>query len=440
VKYTVPTLTALALMGTIPAFGASIADDLTIKPKAQIQARAQLGANGSGTNGDEYNIYSGANGLNDAMRLSLRRARFGASAKNSTGWDAEFLVRAGERADAGSTPGTTGTTPTVALYYAYIGKSFKTDVLEHRVALGLNKPFNGESSISSSTYMFPNDRAVANLIEYRGQEVGYTLKHDLFKFGFDIANGGNWSNFSNAALGDQNGNAGGILPPSSQGANTSVDTRPGTFFSGRIEFSPGADFMPTKKSESFAGAEGHHIVIGLDVQSDQKDQVATTNAAPSRSVRQTTTMYGPDALIHFNAISAIADYRLIQTKQMVDGGTPANNAAAGNVDGYAYDIRFGYAIPMESGLIVEPAIGYGLVNLNKNLDEGGVAAHLYKQGEWQAGQVSGSQFELGVNLYWNGHANKTQIAYTKWTAEDNASVNGESPDASVFTIQQQVTF
>jgi hypothetical protein len=434
VKYTVPTLTALALMGTIPAFGASIADDLSIKPKVQIQARAQLGANGSGTNGDEYNIYTGANGLNDVMRLSLRRARFGASAKNSTGWDAEFLVRAGERSDAGTGA---GSAQTVNLYYGYIGKSFKTDALEHRVAIGLNKPFNGESSISSSTYMFPNDRAVANLIEFRGQEVGYTIKHELLKFGFDIANGGNWSNFSNVGLGDDNGSAGGIYAPSPQGAKTSVDTRPGTFFSGRIEFSPGADFMPAKKSESFAGAEGHHIVIGLDVQSDQKDQVDTT---ATRSVRQTTTMYGPDALFHFNSISAIADYRLIQTKQSVDGGTPANSTAAGNVDGYAYDIRFGYALPLESGLIVEPAIGYGVVNLNKNLDEGGVAAHLYKQGEWQAGQVSGSQFELGVNLYWNGHANKTQIAYTKWNAEENASVNGDSPDASVFTIQQQVTF
>ena len=433
-KYTVPTLTALALMGTIPAFGASIADDLSIKPKVQIQARAQLGANGSGTNGDEYNIYTGANGLNDVMRLSLRRARFGASAKNSTGWDAEFLVRAGERSDAGTGA---GSAQTVNLYYGYIGKSFKTDALEHRVAIGLNKPFNAESSISSSTYMFPNDRAVANLIEFRGQEVGYTLKHDLLKFGFDIANGGNWSNFSNVGLGDDNGTAGGIYAPSPQGAKTSVDTRPGTFFSGRIEFSPGADFMPAKKSESFAGAEGHHIVIGLDVQSDQKDQVDTT---ATRSVRQTTTMYGPDALFHFNSISAIADYRLIQTKQSVDGGTALNNTAAGNVDGYAYDVRFGYALPMESGLIVEPAIGYGVVNLNKNLDEGGVAAHLYKQGEWQAGQVSGSQFELGVNLYWNGHANKTQIAYTKWKAEENASVNGQSPDASVFTIQQQVTF
>jgi hypothetical protein len=421
-------------MGTIPAFGASIADDLSIKPKVQIQARAQLGANGSGTNGDEYNIYTGANGLNDVMRLSLRRARFGASAKNSTGWDAEFLVRAGERSDAGTGA---GSAQTVNLYYGYIGKSFKTDALEHRVAIGLNKPFNGESSISSSTYMFPNDRAVANLIEFRGQEVGYTIKHELLKFGFDIANGGNWSNFSNVGLGDDNGSAGGIYAPSPQGAKTSVDTRPGTFFSGRIEFSPGADFMPAKKSESFAGAEGHHIVIGLDVQSDQKDQVDTT---ATRSVRQTTTMYGPDALFHFNSISAIADYRLIQTKQSVDGGTPANSTAAGNVDGYAYDIRFGYALPLESGLIVEPAIGYGVVNLNKNLDEGGVAAHLYKQGEWQAGQVSGSQFELGVNLYWNGHANKTQIAYTKWNAEENASVNGDSPDASVFTIQQQVTF
>ena len=445
-KHTVPTLTALALMGAIPAFGASIADDLSIKPKAQIQARAQLGAGGTGANGDEWNIYSGAYGQNDPMRLSLRRARFGASAKNTTGWDAEFLIRTGERADAGAAPngagqgGATANQP-VTLYYANIGKAFKTDALEHRIHLGLDKPFNAESTISSTTFMFPNDRAVSNLIEFRGPIVGYTLKQEMFKVGFDLGNGGNWSNFSQAGLGDINGTAGGVYGPSSQGVNTSTETKPGTFVSGRIEFAPSADFMPAKKAESFAGAEGRHLVFGFDIQSDQKDQVSTTVAAgavPARSVRQTTTMYGPDVLLHFNAISAVADYRVVDTRQSVDGGTAANNSAADNATGYAYDLRFGYAIPMETGMVIEPAIGYGVANLNKNLDEGSISK--FANGEWQAGRVSGSQIELGVNLYWNGNANKTQIAYTKWKGEENSVAGGEKPEAHVLTIQQQVTF
>lgn len=444
-KYTVPTLTALALMGALPAFGASIADDLVIKPAAQLQLRAQLGAGGTGSNGDDYNIYAGAPALNDAARFSVRRARFGVSAKNSSGWDAMFQMRAGERADAG-----TGATSNQAatMYYAYVGKVIKTDSIEHRIHGGLDKPFNGEGSISSSTYMFPNDRAIANLIEYRGIGIGYTMKGDFFKFGFDIDNGGSWSNFSGKGLaspGTGAGTAGGISGPSAQGVTNSTETKAGLFYSARIEFSPGAEYMPIKKMETFGGAEGKHLVIGFDFQDDNKDLVNATAAAPARAVDQTTIIMGPDALLHMDGLTALIDYRLISIKQGVTGGTPANSTAADDVKGSAFGLQAGYAIPTDAGFAVEPAVRYHKVNLNKDLDEGGVtaaAASNYSNGEWQAGRISGSEIDIGVNFYWNGNANKTQLEYSTWTGEDSAAAvpNDNKPKVHVITIQHQVTF
>lgn len=447
-KHTVPTLTALALMGAIPAFGASIADDLVIKPAAQLQLRAQIGAGGSGANGDDYNIYGGSTGLgtdteqNDTARFSLRRARFGVSAKNSTGWDALFQIRAGERADAGT--GATSNQP-VTLYYANIGKTFKEDTVEQRLHIGLDKAFNGESSISSSTYMFPNDRAIANLIEYRAIGVGYTIKNEFIKAGVDVMNGGGWSNFSDAkAAPAATATVNGGFGPASQGVNNSSETKPGLFFSGRIEFAPGAEYMPAKKMESFAGAEGTHVVIGFDIQDDNKNLVAAAGngGTAAKTIDQTTVILGPDVLVHWNSLSALIDYRVISVKQNVSAGATAAAPldAADDVKGSAFGIQAGYAIPLDAGFVIEPAIRFHKVDLNKDLDEGAVT--IYKNGEWQAGQVSGSEFDIGLNFYWNGNANKTQIEYSSWKGEDSAAAapNDSAPDAHVISIQQQVTF
>jgi hypothetical protein len=445
-------------MGAIPAFGASIADDLVIKPAAQLQLRAQLGAGGTANlanaaGDDSYNIYSGSIAENDALRFSLRRARFGVSAKNSTGWDAAFLVRAGERADAGT--GASSSQP-VQLYYANVGKAFKAEAIEHRVHFGLDKPFNGESTISSSTYLFPNDRAVANLIEYRGIGAGYTVKTDFLKFGFDLANGGSWSNFgaSKAAgtiAATGGGTAGGLVNPTAQGVVNSTGSKAGLFYSARIEFAPGAEYMPTKKMETFAGAEGTHVVIGFDIQSDNKDVVGFTAFAPgvpAKTVDQTTQIMGPDALVHWNSLTGLIDYRLISVKQSVDGGVAASNTAADDVKGSAFGIQAGYAIPMDAGFALEPAVRFHKVDLNKDIDEGTLQATSYANGEWQAGRISGNEFDIGLNFYWNGNANKTQIEYSNWSGEDAgpAAASATIPAGAdkvtvhVFTIQHQVTF
>ena len=464
-KHLVPTLSAIAIMGMAPAFGASIADDLSIKPKAQIQLRAQFGASGTNTAGDDFNLYNGAQGDTEAARFSVRRARFGAEAKNNTGWFAVFQLRAGERADAGArstyvsaiatttttagnvtavtptnTELTSNKTRTAELYYANVSKTWKQEGFDIEVHGGLDKPFNNESTISSSRSLLPMDRANAHFTEYRDVGIGAkSFIADMVRVGFDIQNG------STTLSPDANSDAAGL------------------FTSFRVEFSPGKDFMPERKQESWAGAEGHHILIGFDYQSDA-DKINSVSGGLGNSTandqKQTVTTIGPDILYHFNGLSALADLRMRTTK----GENSLSTAAApfgfsdpskprvDEIKGQVWTIQAGYAIPLEAGFAIEPAIRFSKVDLNKDDDTEG--PNPFNQGEYRAGQ-SGSEFTIGVNAYWNGHANKTQLAYTSWVGEEgfNNPATGNGPTnnlgtavpadkakASIITLQHQVTF
>ena len=438
-KHLVPTLSAIAIMGMAPAFGASIADDLSIKPKAQIQLRAQFGASGTDTAGLDRNLFNGAQGDTEAARFSVRRARFGAEAKNNTGWFAVFQIRAGERADAGARstyvnknvvnaptgststdvdPNTAGIqifqdntletgnnkTRTAELYYANISKTWKQDGFDIEVHGGLDKPFNNESSISSSRYLLPMDRANAHFTEYRDVGIGAkSFIADVVRFGFDIQNGGT------------------TLSP-----DTNSDAA-GLFTSFRIEFAPGKDFMPDRKMESWAGAEGHHLLVGFDYQNDA-DRLTTVSA--SNDAKTSVVTIGPDILYHFNGLSVLADLRMRTTE--VEN---SNNTSVDDVKGQVWTVQAGYAIPLEMGFAVEPAIRISEVDLNKDVDNEG--PNPFNQGEYRAGQ-SGTEFTIGVNAYWNGHANKTQLAYTSWQGEEPDS--GDKADAKIITLQHQVTF
>ena len=433
-KHIAPTLTAIALMGAAPAFGASIADDLVIKPKAQIQVRAQFGAGASNTAGDDFNIYNGATGDTESVRFSIRRARFGAEAKNSTGWFGVFQIRAGERVDAGArstyiasvTPtvvggavtGVTTTTGdyatnktrTAELYYANIGKTWKQDSFEVEVRGGLDKPFNGESSISSSNFLFPMDRPNAAWTEYRDTGIGAKVfVAEMVRVGFDVQNG------TTTLSPDANSEAAGL------------------FTSFRLELSPGKDFMPAKKTESFYGSEGHHLVLGFDYQNDD-GRLTTVSGASAPAGNDATTSVstlGPDLLYHFNGLTALADLRMRTTKVENSVG-----ASPDDVKGQVWTIQAAYAVPLEAGFAIEPAARFSKIDLNKDNDEEG--PNPFNQGEYRTGQ-SGTEFTIGINAYWNGHANKTQLAYTSWKGED-AAAGADAADAHVITLQQQVTF
>lgn len=432
-KHLAPTLATLAVIGMVPSvYGANIADDFTLKPKAVVQARAQFGADGTNTAGADYNIYNGAVGDTEALRFSIRRARFGAEASNTTGWKGLIQFRGGERYDAGArgtyvtsastttaltdtddadalqnnsvvtgvTSKTSDQPRTIELYYANMAKKFKSDGFEHEVSFGLDKPFNNESSISSSTFLFPSDRPIAHAIEYRSVGVGYMLNAmEVVRFGANLQNGKGWG-------------------------YTAADESTGMFSSFRIEAAPGAEYMPKKKQESYAGGEGTHLLVGFDYQNDA-DYLNSTG-----TTQTTVTTMGPDLLVHWNSLTLLAEYRM-RTSEV---STIASGAST-EVKAMMFGIQAGYAFLMDAGFAVEPAIRFGKVDLDKDVDTEG--PNPFDQGEYRAGQ-SGQEMGVAVNFYWNGMSNKTQLAFNSWQGEESAA--GDKSKAKIFTLQQQVTF
>ena len=447
-----PSLAALALAGiaATPSFGASIADDLTLKVKGVIQARATLGADATDNQGNGQDFY-GTNGVganpnpatstgseSEMVRFGIRRARLSFDAANSTGWFANTTIRAEPIELSGGNANSTG----VAIYYAYIGKRFKGETIEHELKLGLDKSWNNEGSISSSNQLFGVSRPLATLIDFQREPgVSYKLSAPFLKAGFDIQNGTNLSR-----------NAG-STPPSPVGPNTNgnsgnYDKKPTPFTSFRIEVSPGAEFMPVKKTESWAGAEGRHALLGFEYQN-------SGNSYAVINEERKFTEFGPDLMGHWNGLSFLAEYRWTKLSQESTGASSLPSTAPGSIDGQSWGVQGGYAIPLENGLVIEPAIRYSITNLDSDQEEnsswglngsrdnnvGNPANYLTQTGLTNAGIAagstnfgSGSQFDIGVNLYWNGHANKTQIGYMMWTAESG------SAEASAFYVQQQVTF
>lgn len=447
-----PSLAALALAGiaATPSFGASIADDLTLKVKGVIQARATLGADATDNQGHSQDFY-GTNGVganpnpaastgseSETVRFGIRRARLAFDATNSTGWFANTTIRAEPIELSGGNNNGAG----LAIYYAYIGKRFKGETIEHELKLGLDKPFNNEGSISSSNQLLGMQRPLAALIDFQREPgLSYRVAAPFLKAGVDVQNGTNITR-----------NAG-STPPSPVGPNTNAnsgnyDKKPTPFTSFRIEVSPGAEFMPTKKTESWAGQEGTQALLGFEWQ-NSGNSYAVVNE--QRKFQE----FGPDLLVHVNGLSFLAEYRWTKLDRDSTGASGLPGTEASSIDGQNWGLQAGYAIPLDNGLVIEPAIRYSLTNLDKSQDENsswGInssrdnsmnnpANFLTQTGLTNAGIAAGStnfgsgaQFDIGVNLYWNGHANKTQIGYMTWTAEAG------SADARAFYVQQQVTF
>lgn len=431
-KHLIPSLAILAVIGATPAFAANFTDDFTLKPSAVIQLRDQFGASGTNSSGGDYNIFNGSNGSTESQRFSIRRCRVGFEAKNSDGFGGQIQIRAGEKQNYGSANGNSQTSASsndvgqlVTLYYANIFKSWKTENFTHKVTGGQYKPFNAESSISSSTYLFPSDRAVAGLIEARGIGIGYQGSAiDQINYGVDI----------------QNGNKAGTTDVYSPSTNSYSSETNGMFYSARVEFSPTKELMAAKKMESYAGAEGTSVVIGFDYQV-QQDQLQTAAAAGTANNKNTVTTYGPDINVHFNNLSLLAEYRMRTTKT---DAIDTNTASYSDIKANAFDIVAGYAFTFDSGIALEPAVRFAKVDMNKDnrATDGTTAADAVNSpytGEWN-GQISGQEWGIGLNAYWNGHKNKTQLAYTSWTGEQPDAPNLDQAKAHVITLQQQITF
>lgn len=421
-KHPVKTLAALAILGVVApsAHAVSIKDDVvSMKLGGNIQFRASLLNDAQTDSGADYDPLRNQTGQSaEFARFDIRRARLSFAAKMGD-WSGNITLRS-EKNDNAAAQG--GAAPSanvgrqVQLYYAKIARDFKVGDMTHQIRLGLDKSFHAESTQSSSTFMFPTDTIVSEKVEERGVGVGYMFMLPFLNLGLDLHN-----------------NSTGVKDVDS--ADVNFGETNGYFYSGRIEFAPGADFMPAKRMESFYGKEGTHLVIGFDIQVDtgsmSNNNVAantwlSNNVTNGTYVKTDTTTWGPDALFHWNGLTAKAEWRQRIIKADTTNTGTGVTTSANDLVGTFWDIQAGYAFPTEE-VVIEPAVGYMVNNSN-------TAAFTNPYGNGTDNGADGNTINLGVNFYWNGHDNKTQVAFQSWKAEEG------NADAKIIRIQHQINF
>ncbi len=411
--------------------------DLQIKLKGYVQGRATLGASADTSAGAGQDYYAANNAGSDeseTARLAFRRIRLSAELRSRNDWFGLLTLRADNIGTSGTTSANSTGNPAVTIYQAYIGKTFNAGGFEHDLKFGLDKIYNNDSTISSSAGLLALDRPLATLLSSQ-REIGvqYQFRAPFLRAGADIQDNSNLSR--TVATGNP--------------TSGNYSHRPVPATSLRVEIAPGADYLPTKKQESYVGAYGTQALLGFDWQDSGKSYAVANEARKLQ-------LFGPDLLIHHDAITFLAEYRWSRFDRTQTAGAPFVANEADHLSGRHWNAQIGYAIPVDLGFVIEPALRYSRIDWSTANDERsawgtnsardnnvttptgllGSTSALTNTGldSGSTNLGSGNEIDVGLNLYWNGHANKTQLAYTSWTAE-----SGEGR-AHAFVVQHQVTF
>ncbi|HYE04275.1 MAG TPA: porin [Planctomycetota bacterium] len=409
------SLSVIALgSACIPAIHAvSISDDVVkLGVGVRLQTRAQV-ADSDAANGDEFNVQNGGTGSNDPVDFSIRRARL----MFTGSYGADWKFNATLQNDNVDNTGASNANRATAIRYAWVERAFKMDGdMAHLVKVGLDKPFfNAADVMSSSRMLFPTkpatDSATPSTMRPRGVGLSYKFAHPMFIIGADIQN-----NVTAKPATGFFGNA------------EAQDIDEGLFYSARAEFTPlfDAEWFDAKRSESYVGKEGHHLMIGLKYGAN--DEAIGGAATVSRTLT-TTTGYGADVLFHWNQITFSGDYFAFNTE--VEAANTPTTVVETDVDSQVISAQVGYAFPLGGDYVLEPALRYAIIDLDTDIDN--VATNYSGVADAEHG-LSGDEIEVGLNLYLDGHNNKLSLAYSMWNAEDGDA------DANVVRLQHQLNF
>ncbi len=368
----VPTLGLLAATAISAQAAVKVNDDVELKMSMRLQTRLEL-ASAKDASGADYDIWEGAATTNaQDVNLMVRRARLYLKGKYQDNTKFNLTLMADEMA-ANEDRGDTDT----HVRYAWVSHSFKSGDIKSTVKAGIDKVRMASAEYdSSSRRLFATGRnPLASGVNSRGMGLAYELKAPLFKVNADYQEM------------EENGKD-----------NNDV------LFTVRVESSLSEEWTMKKRKESFLGKDGFEHVAGLGFASktdgsDDNDDWTAINL---------------DYNVHWNQLSANVD--LVTASDYKGKGT----------DSLAISAQAGWAIPMDD-MIVEPALRIAIVdNDTDNDDENGVYD--------EEGGASGTYFDLGANIYFDGHNNKLQISYTNYTPEDGDG------DAGIFRVQHQLNF
>lgn len=438
-KHTSRTLLALAVLSPA-AFALDVKDDdLKLALKLQLQIRAEKSW-AKDTTGQQYNLTENvANQEGDDMDFYVRRARIGFAGTWKGEYKFAYLLRnddmdksvqsvtvyndvnnngkqdAGEKTQTVSNGITSNRVPVT--HYAYIERIIKQEDLgiEHSLKMGLDYAFfNGSEGggFSSSSFLFPNQRATGSMLAPRGVGAAYKVSGKRFILGLDVQNN----------TGDT---AGASLDGSSNGGE-------GLFYGTRLQVIPfdSDEKGHMKTVESFLGKDGQGVLISAELGVNQNDNTsATTNV--------NTTAYGFEVLGHYDGLTVLAEYRQIIAAPQVQDSTAESDKE--KTVGTCYLVQAGYAMPL-GDQVIEPAFRFTRLN-NKAQSDAALNAEVNNFGarEWGA---SGYSYDAGVNYYLHGHSNKVQLAYQHWRSEAGQWVGTDwvAPQADVVRFQWQLSF
>lgn len=439
--------TILALAAVAPSIAALDVkdDDVKLGLTLQLQVRAER-AWASDIYGNTYNVAGNAQDSSpQSVDMYLRRLRFGF--KGSYQGDYKFAVQfrtdSADRANA-TAPASSDAAASryPQIHVAYVERVFKQDELglEHSVRAGLDYAFfNGASGVfSSSSFLLPSARVTenANFLAPRGVGVGYKLAGKAgsaaYTWGFDVQQ--NVGKDSTAAVGQNSDAATAPTPTSVQGSSGSGE---GLCYTTRLQMVPfDSDAKGHMKPvESFVGAPGTGVMVSVEAGINRNNNVQSGTGAtkPTTGESQNLKAYGIEALIHADAITALAEFRRAQLVTQYAG----NNASYDtDRQSNAFIIQAGYCVPF-GDMFLEPAFRWTRYDIDADNSE--VAN--YNGTDYG---TSGFQTELGLNLYINKHQNKLQLAFQNWRGEDGAAGAGGQTfapaHANILRAQWQLSF
>ncbi len=432
-KYISPSLLALAVFAAAPSAQALSVkdDDVKLGLTLVIQARAEISdaesAKTSGTD-QNYSPAEGSKGTSDSIDFYLRRARFGLKGSWKNDYTFNFVMRADGAGQA------SGSAPNMAFYEGVIGRKFKFEEqkIDAGVEFGWMAPtFNTAANVhSSSSFLTPNEASTGALVAPRGAGVKFHVNAPYVAAFLDIQNN------AKGLRGDgDTANA-----PGTGYDNANGDKGEGLWKSVRVHLSPEGDWKIDKPQESWAGKEGKGVLVGLDYGMNEDDQYYSLDtgtlpfdASDDVKSRDTydTTAYGFDVVVHYDGLSALAEYRAATTERQDPAPSTTKNPQKQSA--MAWRIQAGYAFPMND-TVLEPVVRYSKLDLYKANKEEGSSFGTKDYG------ASGTQIEVGVNWYLHSHSNKLQLAYLTWEGEKGTGATDQKPTADIIRAQWQLSF
>jgi hypothetical protein len=399
-------------------------------------------------NGESYDTNRGMAGEPEKFRFDVRRARLFFDATYGDGWKGSiwFIFDNPEANGFNSDR-------TIKLYRATAGKEIKSENFTQEIQAGYDAPFNIDYQ-SSAAYVLPT-RAVTNdfMDDYRGAGIFYKMTGSMFNVGAAFLNNTNTS-----------------APPGASSNGILSEGDKGNVFTLRFELSPSKAMKPAALRESYANAEGTHLMLGYDVQKEWGKQVAYTATqnyvvpgtgwgalTPYNPAAlyygpwydQEVLNHGPDLVFHHKGLTTQLAYKYRLTEWSTNTDAMGAPIDPDDLHSDAFTWTTAYAIPV-SDMLVEPAFRYTHVNLDRNRDEFsnygrgldyGAIASGFTPSPWASNRNdtngSGDQFELGVTMYLsktNPVSNKLQLSYLNWQAEEGVG------KAQMFILQHQLLF